>query len=110
GLDPQARLAVWAMIDQLRADGVSVVLTTHLMDEAARLSDHVVIIDHGRVIAQGSVADLTGAPATDQPEDAAAASGLVLNGTITPEERTDDEYLARSPPLTVHPQPGTAAA
>ncbi|HLR27927.1 MAG TPA: ABC transporter ATP-binding protein [Ruania sp.] len=110
GLDPQARLAVWAMIDQLRADGVSVVLTTHLMDEAARLSDHVVIIDHGQVIAQGSVADLTGAPATDQPEDTAAASGLVLSGTITAEVRTAVEDLARTHQLTVHPQPGSAAA
>jgi ABC-2 type transport system ATP-binding protein len=54
GLDPQARLAVWDVVQQLRADGVAVVLTTHLMDEAERLADRVVVVDHGRVVADGS--------------------------------------------------------
>ena len=60
GMDPQARLAVWDLVRQLRADGVSVVLTTHLMDEAEQLADHVVIVDRGRVVATGSPAGLTG--------------------------------------------------
>ncbi|MBV2355171.1 ABC transporter ATP-binding protein [Streptomyces sp. J2-1] len=54
GLDPQARRATWDLIRDLRADGVSVVLTTHHMDEAEQLADDVAIIDGGRVIAQGS--------------------------------------------------------
>ncbi|HLU95817.1 MAG TPA: ABC transporter ATP-binding protein [Thermobifida alba] len=63
GLDPQARMATWDLIGELRAAGVGVVLTTHYMEEAERLSDHVVIIDHGRVVADGPTADLTrGAP------------------------------------------------
>ncbi|MFF1395459.1 ABC transporter ATP-binding protein [Streptomyces sp. NPDC058287] len=54
GLDPQARRATWDLVRDLRTDGVSVILTTHHMDEAEALSDDVAIIDAGRVIAQGS--------------------------------------------------------
>ncbi|AGP30794.1 ABC transporter ATP-binding protein [Corynebacterium terpenotabidum] len=64
GLDAQSRLAVWDLIAALRRDGVSVVLTTHLMDEAEALADKVVIIDHGTVVAQGSISELT---STAQP-------------------------------------------
>jgi ABC-2 type transport system ATP-binding protein len=60
GLDAQSRLAVWDLIAALRRDGVAVVLTTHLMDEAEALADRVVIIDHGAVVAEGSVSELTG--------------------------------------------------
>jgi ABC-2 type transport system ATP-binding protein len=59
GLDPQARHATWDLIDGLRRDGASVLLTTHLMDEAEQLADHVVVVDHGRLVAEGSVAELT---------------------------------------------------
>jgi ABC-2 type transport system ATP-binding protein len=59
GLDPQARRLVWDLVTALRADGVSVLLTTHVMEEAETLADHVVIIDHGRVVAEGSPRDLT---------------------------------------------------
>ena len=59
GLDPQARLTVWELIGRLREDGVAVLLTTHLMDDAERLADHVVIIDSGTVVASGSVMQLT---------------------------------------------------
>jgi ABC-2 type transport system ATP-binding protein len=60
GMDPQARHATWELIGGLRGDGVSVILTTHFMEEAERLSDHVVIIDAGREVADGSPAELTG--------------------------------------------------
>jgi ABC-2 type transport system ATP-binding protein len=60
GLDPQARHATWDLISALRHDGVGVVLTTHFMDEAERLADHVVIIDHGQAVAAGSPGQLTG--------------------------------------------------
>lgn len=59
GMDAQARLLVWDLIDGLRKDGVTVLLTTHLMDEAEQLADQVMIIDHGRMVAQGSPAELT---------------------------------------------------
>lgn len=61
GLDPQASLVVREVIGELRADGVAVVLTTHDMADAQLLADTVTIIDHGRVIAQGSPAQLTAA-------------------------------------------------
>src|SRR5512133_2245673 len=60
GMDPQARHATWDLIGQLRAAGVSIILTTHFMEEAERLCDHVAIIDHGRLVADGTPAELTG--------------------------------------------------
>ena len=61
GLDPQARRATWDLVAALRHDGVTVVLTTHFMDEAERLADQVVVVDHGQVVAQGSPEQLTAA-------------------------------------------------
>lgn len=58
GLDPQARRATWELIEELRASGVTTVLTTHFMDEAEALSDQVHIVDAGRVIASGTPAEL----------------------------------------------------
>ncbi|MCF3104999.1 ABC transporter ATP-binding protein [Streptomyces roseoverticillatus] len=58
GLDPQARHATWDLVRELRTDGVTVVLTTHYMDEAEALADDIAIIDSGRVIAQGSPEEL----------------------------------------------------
>jgi ABC-2 type transport system ATP-binding protein len=60
GLDPQARHATWELIGELRRAGVSVILTTHFMEEAERLADTVAIVDHGRLVAEGSPAELTG--------------------------------------------------
>jgi ABC-2 type transport system ATP-binding protein len=59
GMDPQGRRLVWELVEALRRDGVAVLLTTHLMEEAEALADDVVIIDHGRVVAHGSPAELT---------------------------------------------------
>ena len=61
GMDPQGRRLVWDLIAAMRRDGVAVLLTTHLMEEAEALADHVVIVDNGRVVAQGSPAALTAA-------------------------------------------------
>lgn len=59
GMDAQSRLAVWEIIQAMKRDGTTVLLTTHLMDEAETLADDVVIIDHGKVVTQGSPAELT---------------------------------------------------
>ena len=60
GMDPQARLATWEIIRDLKSHGVTILLTTHLMDEAERLADRVAIIDHGRLIALDTTANLMG--------------------------------------------------
>jgi ABC-2 type transport system ATP-binding protein len=60
GMDPQARHATWELITQLRTAGVSIILTTHFMEEAERLCDYVAIIDHGELVAEGTPAQLTG--------------------------------------------------
>jgi ABC-2 type transport system ATP-binding protein len=58
GLDPQSRLQLWEQVSQFRAHGGTVALTTHYMEEAERLCDRVAIVDHGRVIALGTPAEL----------------------------------------------------
>jgi len=82
GLDPRARLAAWDLIGSLRADGVTVVLTTHYMEEAERLADHVVVVHAGRVVAAGTPQALTSAGA----ENALRFSGppgLALTALLT---------------------------
>ncbi len=59
GMDPQARRTTWELLQELRGDGVTIVLTTHYMDEAERLADQIHVIDHGRLIASGTPFDLT---------------------------------------------------
>ena len=61
GMDPQARLATWEIVRELKQNGVTVLLTTHLMDEAERLADRIAIIDHGRLVAFDTLSGLTGA-------------------------------------------------
>ncbi|GAB6050104.1 ATP-binding cassette domain-containing protein [Hydrogenophilus islandicus] len=54
GLDPQARHLIWQRLRELQQRGVTILLTTHYLDEAERLADRVVVIDHGRVVAEGA--------------------------------------------------------
>ncbi len=58
GLDPHARRRLWDIVESFKADGGTVVLTTHYMEEAERLADDLIIVDHGRVIARGSPAEI----------------------------------------------------
>jgi lipooligosaccharide transport system ATP-binding protein len=58
GLDPQVRQELWAQIDRLRSEGVSILMSTHYIEEAERLADSVTIMAHGRAVASGSPADL----------------------------------------------------
>ncbi len=64
-MDPQARLQTWDIITGMRDRGVTLLLTTHQMEEAQRLADRVAIIDHGRLIAYGSPEELTGVSTTE---------------------------------------------
>jgi lipooligosaccharide transport system ATP-binding protein len=58
GLDPQARIAVWGLLDRLRAEGVTLLITTHYMEEAERICDRLVIMDEGRIVAAGTPGEL----------------------------------------------------
>ncbi|WP_447645979.1 ABC transporter ATP-binding protein [Nocardioides zeae] len=59
GMDPAIRRTTWELLEELRADGVTTVLTTHYLEEAERLADHVHVIDRGRLIASGTPYELT---------------------------------------------------
>ena len=65
GLDPQSRRQTWEIVEGLRARGRSVLLTTHYMEEAARLCDRVAVVDHGRVIALGTPRELIASPGAE---------------------------------------------
>ena len=60
GMDPHARRATWSLLERLRAAGVTLLLTTHAMEEAEALADQVFILDRGRVAVAGTVPELTG--------------------------------------------------
>jgi ABC-2 type transport system ATP-binding protein len=84
GLDPQARRATWELVERVRATGVTILLVTHFMDEAERLCDRLVVIDRGRVVAEGTPAGLVDALDEDRtvvvrfaPGDAARAADLL---------------------------------
>ncbi|MCG5433574.1 ABC transporter ATP-binding protein [Mycobacterium sp. MYCO198283] len=99
GMDAQARLVVWELIDGLRRDGVSVVLTTHYLAEAEELADRLVIIDHGRTVAAGTPAELTRNGAENQLRFSAPPRlDLSLLASALPEgyratEPTPGQYL-----------------
>ena len=79
----QGRRDTWQLIGDLRSSGVTVVLTTHAMDEAERLADAVVIINHGRLVAAGTPAELTASGAEGQLSFRARA-GLALASLLAP--------------------------
>jgi len=74
GLDPASRREVWEAVRSLVAGGTDVLLTTHYLDEADELADHVVVIDHGRAIASGTLPDLKASVGRDVIEVAVADS------------------------------------
>jgi ABC-2 type transport system ATP-binding protein len=92
GLDPHARRATWELVEALRADGVTVVLTTHFMDEAERLADQVVVVDHGKVIAVGSPGELTtaGAGGSLRFEGPPGLDVVALTGALPAATRVDE--------------------
>jgi ABC-2 type transport system ATP-binding protein len=73
GVDPQGRIVIRDVISELRASGVCVVLTTHELDEAERLADRIVIVDRGRVVADGTPQEITGEGAGTEIRFAAPA-------------------------------------
>ena len=76
GLDPQARLSLWDIVEKFQTRGGTILLTTHYMEEAARLCDRVAIMDHGKVIALGSPAELIESLGADQVIEFSVATAL----------------------------------
>jgi ABC-2 type transport system ATP-binding protein len=77
GMDPAARRALWALVAGLRQAGKTILLTTHYMEEAEFLCDRLAIMDHGRVMEAGTVAELVGRRFTDR---AVSVGGLAELG------------------------------
>jgi ABC-2 type transport system ATP-binding protein len=108
GIDPGGRLVIRDVIRSLRDEGVCVLLTTHDLEEADKLADRVVIIDHGRVVADGTPAELRGAGGGDDFRFGAPAGldvvalGSALGGVAVTEERPGEYLVAAAPePRTV---------
>ncbi len=107
GVDPQARLVVRGMVRDLAARGACVLLTTHDLDEAERAADVVTIIDHGRVVATGTPAELSAAGTGDDILFAAApgldvaALGAVLRGAVVEERAGEYRAAVASTPANV---------
>jgi oleandomycin transport system ATP-binding protein len=98
GLDPRSRGDVWLMIRELVADGVTVLLTTQYLDEADRLASEIAVVDHGRVIASGTPAELkakVGGQTLDvrptDPADLGAVSAIVEAAVGTAPSAHDDD-------------------
>ena len=110
GLDPAVRLALWSRIRDLQAGGTTVLLTTHYMDEAQRLCDHVAIISGGKVIDEGKPSDLIVnhlARETVEFDCAPEEESALLNGVSFPSHRLRVGrrlmiYLDDSTPLITH--------
>jgi ABC-2 type transport system ATP-binding protein len=88
GLDPQARLSLWDVVERFREGGGTILLTTHYMEEAARLCDRVAIMDHGKIIALGTPLELIESLGADQ----------IIEFRVTNE--IDDEALTNLPGVT----------
>jgi ABC-2 type transport system ATP-binding protein len=73
GMDPHARATTWQLVRDLRDAGTTVMLTTHAMDEAEQLCDHVAIVDRGRIVASGTPGELTSQAGVDEVHFSASA-------------------------------------
>lgn len=97
GLDPGARREVWRIIEDVRARGTTIILTSHLMDEVEHLADHVYVMNDGQIIAGGTVAELVSL----EGEQQTAPTSVKLAGQFTPEHYQDLHDWARERGLTV---------
>jgi daunorubicin resistance ABC transporter ATP-binding subunit len=120
GLDPQSRVAIWEHLDKLSREGVTIFLTTQLMDEADRLCRRIAIIDHGRIVAAGSPQTLkeeVGGDvvhvriAGDDPAVATTADGRIAQAeAIVRAQPYVMNVVAQPPSLAITVKDGSAAA
>jgi ABC-2 type transport system ATP-binding protein len=100
GLDPQARRAIWDLVRDVRESGKTVVLTTHFMEEAERLCDRVAILEHGRIVALNTPAELIQSIGAETRiaftvDGRPDLSWLKELATVTGVDVTDDRYVVR---------------
>jgi lipooligosaccharide transport system ATP-binding protein len=88
GLDPQARHLLWERLFRLKQRGATLIVTTHYMDEAEQLCDRLVVMDHGKIVAEGAPNDLIGRYSTRE----------VLELRFPPGEHDGDEQTSENPP------------
>lgn len=95
GLDPRSRIAMWAIIDRLKKDGATILLTTQYLEEADQLADKIIVIDEGKVIAEGTAKELKSKVGHDRLELVFGAAKTYkaalseLDGSV--QERSDDD-------------------
>jgi len=100
GLDPRSRAQVWELVRALAASGTTVLLTTQYLDEADQLADRIAVIDHGRVIAEGTPGQLK----------SSVGAGALQVRLIDPEQRSQAErLLSQTLQVAVHPEADPAA-
>src|SRR3954467_15990973 len=87
GLDPQVRQELWALIDLLRSEGVSILMSTHYIEEAERLCDRVTIMSHGRAVAEGSPRELTAERGGPEAMGVSGARKRLWEVEVTPHTR-----------------------
>jgi ABC-2 type transport system ATP-binding protein len=103
GLDPQARRHLWELVEELKLEGRTIILTTHYMEEAERLCDRVAIMDHGKVIALDTPKELIATVCSeDIVEFAVSSSQVPKSGPGAPEIVVDVEALKRIPGVQSH--------
>src|SRR6266508_2333655 len=91
GLDPRGRAEMWAVIGELVADGTTLLLTTQYLEEADRLSDRIIVIDHGKVVAEGTATQLK-----------ADLGSTIVDVTFTDQATVETARAALSPAGSVH--------